>query len=217
MRMPIARRTLADGRAGWGLVCPSSSSSKKKRRGGSWCWGTLGRSPVRPSDLRVGGLPRHPKNVVQLLVPHGEHPFRTLSLSLSLSPLASRQILSPLFESDFRNQISNLKINMLRQLLYGWQRSAAAGGHGVREGEGGEGGLWIVEVGRSRGEDPVVPGRRDPARRERGEDGNDAEEGGPHGLGGRGRGEPGGEATELGARGRLARREGPRRGRADPR
>ena len=30
MRMPIARRTLADGRAGWSLVCPSSSSKQKK-------------------------------------------------------------------------------------------------------------------------------------------------------------------------------------------
>ena len=142
----------------------------------------------------------------------------SLSLSLSRSRRSRRAKFSLLFRVRFPVfWISNLKrSNMhpeLRQLLYGWHRSAAAGGHGVREGEGGEGGLWIVEVGRSRGEDPVVPGRRDPARRERGEDGNDAEEGGPHGLGG----EPGGEATELGARGRLARREGPRRGRPDPR
>ena len=98
-----------EGRVESGLP-QQQQQTKKIRRGGSWYWGTLGRSPVRPSDLRVGGLPRHPKNVVQLLVPHGEPPFRTLTLSLSLSPLASRQILSPLFESDFRNQISNLKM-----------------------------------------------------------------------------------------------------------
>ena len=86
-----------EGRVESGLP-QQQQQTKKIRRGGSWYWGTLGRSPVRPSDLRVGGLPRHPKNVVQLLVPHGEPPFRTLSLSLSLSlsPLASRQILSPL-------------------------------------------------------------------------------------------------------------------------
>ena len=73
-----------EGRVESGLP-QQQQQTKKIRRGGSWYWGTLGRSPVRPSDLRVGGLPRHPKNVVQLLVPHGEPPFRTLSLSLSLS------------------------------------------------------------------------------------------------------------------------------------
>ena len=110
MRMSIARRTLADGRAGWSLVCPSSSSSKKKRRGGSWCWGTLGRSPVRPSDLRVGGLPRHPKNVVQLLVPHGEPPFRTLTLSLALAArvapnsLSSFRVRFPKPDLEFEDQ-----------------------------------------------------------------------------------------------------------------